>query len=496
MKKILTLIVDGLGISENEEGNALKNANMPNYQNLLEQYPHTELEASGESVGLREEQPGNEEIGYKTIGAGQIIRQRSSFMNEFVDKDSLATNVALKSAIEQAKKYKSTIHIMGLMSDGGISSNIKDTIKIIEFLKEQDVKLAIDFIADGKDVEAKSALSYIEMLEATNVPIVSICGRYYAMDKDENWDRIKIYYDLVRNGVGLKVKEIPLALKNCYMRNITDEFLPPIIVEQNKNIKNNDILIWTNYEPDSSKQILMALSNPDEIDEFEAVKVENLNLLMMYPVDSKINATVLINEEDDVSNNIGKYFGKLGLTQARIALKSNFDQVTYYFNGESEDKIPKCNNYLVEVPDIDTDRKNELGAAAVTKQIIKCMDKDTDFILASIDAADEAGHTGNLEDTIRTLEFVDECIGRIMESASMNFYTVVLTSSHGNVEEMKREEDKVSTMNTTNKVPFIITDTKLELVPGSLTDIAPTILSYMDISVPESMSESKILIKE
>lgn len=496
MKKILTLVVDGIGEAENEEGNALQKANMPNYLDLLEKYPHSFLEASGESVGLRIDQPGNREIGFKTLGAGQILRQRSSFVREFVDKDSLATNSMLKNAIEHAKKYKSTIHIMGLMSDAGINSNIKDTIKIIEFLKSQEVKMVIDFIADGKDVEAKSALTYIKMLEETEVPIATICGRYYAMDEEGKWDRVKIYYDLVRNGVGLRIKEVPLALKNCYIRNITDEFLPPIVVEQNKQIKNNDIVIWTNYEDEGAKEILTALSNPGEISEFDAVKIGNFKLLMLYPVDPKIDATVLINEEDDTSNNIGKYFGKLGLTQARIALKSSYESVTYFFNGETAEKIPKCNNYLVEIPKIDTERRLELGAASVTKQIVKCMEKDTDFILASIDIADEVAHTGNMEETVKMLEFVDECIGRIVESASLNFYTIVLTSTHGNVEEMLREENKASTVNTSNKVPFIMTDNKLELSDGALTDVAPTILSYMDISVPESMNQSKILIKE
>ncbi len=495
MKKILTLIIDGIGISDKEEGNALKNADMPNYKELLEKYPYSSLDASGTQVGLREEQPGNEEVGYKTIGAGRILKQRSSFMNEFVDVDSLATNQALKESVEYARKHRSTIHIVGLMSDGGISSNIKDTIKIIEFLKSQRVKVVIDFIADGKDVEAKSALKYVEMLEATEVPIVSLCGRYYAMDMEEKWDRIKVYYDLIRNGVGLKIKEIPLALKNCYIRNITDEFLPPMIVEQDKNLKKNDIVIWTNYEEESAKEFLISLSNPDEIRDFEAVFVENLRILTMYPVDEKVNSTALINEEDDASINLSKYLGKLEITQARVALPNDYEHVTFYFNGESNDKIKKCNLYQVEIPKITTRRQRELYAAAFTKQIIKCMEKDTEFIVAGLGLVDSAGHTGDMKDTVKMLEFVDECIGKIMECAALNFYTVIITSTHGNVEEMLDAEGKPTTTHTVNKVPFIMTDTKVHLENGTLADIAPTILSYMDISVPESMKESNILIK-
>lgn len=329
------------------------------------------------------------------------------------------------------------------------------------------------------------------MLKKTEVPIVTICGRYYALDHEEKWDRIKIYYDLVRNGAGLKVKDINLALNNCYKRNITDEYLPPILVQENKQLKNNDVVIWTNYEDVSSKEILIALTNPGEITRFEAVAVENLKVLMMYPVDPKIDATVLINEEDDSTNNIGKYFGKLELTQARISLKEDADMVSYYFNGEEEKKIPKCVNYYIDNESLSISEE----LRDITKQTIKCMEKDTDFILTYVSSIDRVGHTGNLDETIHVLESVDEYIGKIMESASLNFYTVIITSTHGNVEEMLRSENEISTVNTTNKVPFIITDSKIELSEGALTDIAPSILTYMDIGIPDSMSASKSLIK-
>jgi len=496
MKKILTLIIDGIGISDKEEGNALKKAKMPNYTKLLEEYPNTIVSSSGTSVGLSDGQIGNSMVGYTTISAGQIIKQKSSYAGEAVDIDALATNPALKNLMEKVKKNKSTIHIMGLMSDGGISSNIDNTIKLINFLKTQEVKIVIDFIADGKDVETKSALKYIEMLEETETPIVSVCGRYNAMDAEEKWDRTKIYYDLVRNGTGLRVKEIRLALKNCYIRNITDEFLPPMLIESDKNIKDNDAIIWMNYNEEGAVQILTALTNNEQITEFPTKRLINVDTLLLFPVNSKVNATVLISEEMYTSNSLGLYLSKLGLTQARIADRRNFDYVTYYFNGEIERKLPKCNNYLIEAPKMDEYEEGNYNSAAITKQIMKCMEKDVDFILASISSVDAAGHSGKFEEAVNALEFVDECIGKIIECAELNFYTIIILSTHGNVESMLDEEEKIKTINTNNKVPFIMTDKQLELVEGSLTGIAPTILSYMDIAIPESMKNSKLLIKE
>lgn len=495
MKKILMIMLDGIGVRNNVDGNALKAANMPNFNMLLEKYPHSLLDVSGECVGLTENQAGNAEVGYRTLASGKVIKQKSSYVHDFVDEDVLATNPAIKDAIEQVKKHKSTIHIVGLMSDGGITSNIDDTIKIIDFFKKQEVEVGVDFIADGKDSEPKSIEQYIKKIEEINVPIFTVCGRYYAMNDDDRWDRTKIYYDLIRNGVGLQIKELNVALKNCYMRNITDEYLPPMVVKPNKNIKKNDVVFWVNYNTDGAKQILMALTNPDEIKEFNAAPSQNVKYLMLYPVDPKINATVLINEENDISNSIGQYLGRLELTQARIGSIKSYEYVTTYFNGDSNDKIPKSNNYYIDLKEKIPGKELELNAAGISKQVIKCMEKDVDFILASFDAIDIVASTGNFEKTVQILEFIDECLGKIIESAELNFYTIVLLSTFGSAELMKDEEGRALTTHTLDKVPFIITDAKLDLDNGKITDVAPTVLSYMDIGIPESMKENKILIK-
>ena len=495
MKKILMVTIDGLGINNNESGNALKFANMKNFDELFNNYPHALIECSGKSVGLPDGQPGNEVIGYMTLAAGEIMKQRSSFVRDFTDIDSLATNPVLKSAIEQVKRKKSTFHIIGLMSDGGINSNIDDVINIIEYLKTQDIPIGVDFIADGKDVESKSAIKYINRILNTGVPIISICGRYYAMNGDGKWDRTRVYYDLVRNGVGLKIKEIPLALKNCYIRNITDEFLPPMIVEPDKNLKDNDVVFWINYKDEDINQTLMALSNPESITEFQTRENKGISFITMYSEGDNILSTPLIEQEDDISNSLGIYLSKLDLSQARIATKETYDYVTYYFNGGNNQKLPKCNNYLIDIGETIPGKELELNCAGVAKQIIKCMEKDTDFILASFSAAHEISKTGDLTKTSKILSFIDECLGKIIENVDLNFYTLILTSTFGSMEEMIDTEKQVSTTNTINKTPFIIRDNKIALKDGTLRDIAPTLLSYMDISIPESMKDGNILIE-
>ena len=495
MKKILTLIIDGIGFNDGDEGNAFKAAKTETFDKVFNEYPFAKLEASGEAIGLSENQPGNSTIGYETITSGQKLRQKSSYATDFTDIDSLATNTPIKNMIEHIKEKDSTLHIMGLMSDGGVNSNIKDTINVINFLKTQNIKMVVDFISDGKDVETKSALKYIKEIEETGVPIATVCGRYYAMDSEEKWDRTKIYYDLVRDGNGLKVEEIEIALRNCYMRNITDEYLPPIILKENTHLRDDDAILWMNYEGEKSKQILLALTNAPKVTEFTAKNIYNLRTLLLYPVDSSVDGIVLIHEEEDLSDNIGSYISKLDLSQARIADEEYFDYVTYYFNGKSNKKIPKCTNFQISVPKTEENREAKI-LEETTKQIIKCMEKDTDFIVASLNEIDKSGHTGDFEKTKEMVEFTDACLNKIMASAEMNFYKVVILSTHGNSEEMSYEENKPKRINTTNRVPFLITDKNIRLDNGTLINVAPTLLTYMDLAVPESMKHAKILIRE
>ena len=494
MKKILTLVLDGFGIREEEYGNAIKGANTPTYDSILSKYPHSSLYASGKYIGLPEDTHGNKIVGYETMSFGKFLKQRSSFAEEFTSIDSLETNKMLKSSIEHVKTHESTFHLIGLMSDGMINSNINDTVKVAKFLKSKNVNVVVDFISDGVDVPVKSALTYIDMLEKNDITIASVCGRYYAMDKNRRWDRTKIYYDLVRNGVGLKVKEIRLAIKNCYIRDILDEQLPPIIVTQDSHIKDNDAVLWMNYEAEPSYQVLTSLFNADDVHDFSTRRLVNVKPLLLYPVDSKINATVLISEENDPTDSLGIYLSTLDISQARIADSQNYDYVTYHFNGKMTKKIPKCNTYQIEIPKSE-EKYDYVIAAKITKEIMKSMEKDTDFILASLASADNISKTSPYEAIVKMIEFEDECLKKIIEAANLNFYTVIIVSTHGNLEEMYTKDNEKNANYTTNNVPFIILDDNLTLLDGSLANVAPTILDYMDIKVPESMQKNRSLIK-
>ena len=494
MKKILTLVLDGFGLNDEAFGNAIKEAKTPTLDRIFEEYPSSSLFASGKYLGLPENMPGNKSVGYESIALGRVLKQRSTFAKEFTTIDSLETNPSIKDAIAHVKKHKSTFHLIGLMSDGLINSNIKDTIKIAKFLESKDIDVVVDFISDGVDVPKKSAIKYVEMHEENEIKIASLCGRYYAMDDGKRYDRTKIYYDLIRNGVGLKVKELKLAIKNCYIRDILDQHLPPIIVMPDKNIKDNDALLWMNYEKDNSYQTLVSLINPEEIKEFSTRKLTSIKPLLLYPVDPKINATVLIVEESDPSNSLGLYLGSLGLTQARIADEENYDFVTFYFNGKITKKILKCNTLRIDLKRKEKDYE-KIASVQITKEVIKAMERDTDFILASLSAADDISKKESYEKTIDMIEFLDECLKRIIESAELNFYTVIITSTHGNVESLLDSEGNKTSANTNNNVPFIIMDKNLKLFDGALCNIAPTILDYMDIKIPESMQKNRSLIK-
>lgn len=499
MKKILMIILDGFGIRENTHGNAIKLANMNYFNSLLEKYPNSLLEASGEAVGLPEGQFGNSEVCHEVIGLGKKIKQKITVINEEVFTKRIFLNEEFNNLIETTKNNKSTLHLMGLTSDGGVHSHIGYVLKLIPLLKEKGIKkIVFHAITDGRDTYIKSSIKFIKevdsLLRSEKLGYVgTICGRYYAMDRDNNWDRTKKYYDLVMNNKGFKVIDYELAINNCYKKNITDEFLPPMLITDDACIKPDDTLLWFNFRPDRARQILSSLTNP-EFNEFKTSFI--VNSWNMFEVNDVTNIHTLFELPKEDIYPIGKYFSDLKITQARIAETEKYSHVTYFFNAELSKKFPLCDNYLVESPKVATyDMTPLMSATDVTRKVKSAINKNYDFILVNYANPDMIGHTGNLNAAIEALQGLDKLLEYIVNYSIDNFYKVFILADHGNCDEMLTDNDEIITTHSLSKVPFIITDDSIKLKKnGDLTNVAPTLLNYMDIAIPKQMEDAKSLI--
>ena len=497
MKKILTIVLDGFGLIEEEKGNAIKAAKMNVFNEFYENNPHTKLWASEERVGLLPGQMGSSEVGHMTIGAGRVIKSNMTMIKEFFDTEK-DNNESYQKLMRDNTK---TVHIMGLCSDGNVHSNIKHFISMYDLLVDNGFNnICFHLITDGRDTKVNVAYDYIKAIEdkinERKIGLIStICGRYYAMDRDQNYDRTKKYYDLVTKGVGVGVLNIKQALDSSYDRQITDEFIKPIITSNGKTIKDGDILLWMNFRTDRAKQILKAFS--PKFEEFAVKEMPNLEIYTFYNVDKQVKADVFF-KDDYVENPLGLYLSKLGLKQARIAESEKYAHITYFFDGEYDGKIDNCTKFHIPSPEVETyDLKPEMSAIEVTKKTIECMEKDYDFIFTNFANPDMVGHTGNMEAATKACMAIDICLGKIIEAAENNFYTIFLLADHGNCDTMLNEDGSVCTTHSLALVPFVINDPKVKLKDnGDLSNVAPTILDYMDISIPVEMTSDSLLIEE
>lgn len=500
LKKICMVILDGYGWNDNTLGNAVKMAPPNNFLELWNTYPHSLIEASEEKVGLEPGQFGNSEVGHMTIGAGRKILQSISLIRDYLDHKASQDERFLEFVTKIHEKKKN-LHIIGLLSDGKVHSSLDHFLKLLDVLKREEVNnVYFHIISDGRDTSTTSLYTYVSKLEEkikeTGIgKIASICGRYYAMDRDKNWERTKKYYDLIVKGEGIEIPQIRGAINACYEKKVTDEFLPPMKTSDYQKIEEEDFVIWMNYRTDRAKQIMSALTIPN----FEDFPVESLNLnaYSFLPIDPKIKNIHFL-ERDTVTNPLGVYLSELGLTQARIAETEKYAHVTYFFDGESNASLEGCQKFLIPSPKVATyDLKPEMSAIEVTKKVISCMEKDYDFLLVNYANPDMVGHTGNLEATVKACITVDFCLKILKEKAEENFYTLIVLADHGNADQMLDEQNNKVTTHTTSKVPFIITDQKVKLKEtGDLTNVAPTVLEYMEIALPKEMRETESLMKK
>ena len=492
-------IMDGVGIRDTEYGNAVKMAKKPNLDYLIKNYPHSKLEASGELVGLPAGQMGNSEVGRTNIGAGRIVYQPLQLITNQIKNGEFFQNKNLLETIKHVKDNHSNLHICGLLSDGGIHSHINHLFGLIDLCKKEGISnVYYHVFLDGRDTLPNICLKYLdelsEKIKETSVgSIASISGRYYAMDRDNRWDRVKKSYDVMVTGTGIECNSYKDVIEKNYNEGIFDEFIVPTIIDKNGMIKDNDGLIAFNFRPDRLREIFKAITNPDFSD-FEHKNLKNIKLTTMMPVSDEVICNNAF-ELQKLDNTLGEYLSKNHKTQLRIAETEKYAHVTYFFDGGVEKDLDGCKRILVNSPKVATyDLKPEMSAYEVTDKLIKELDNHLDVVILNFANGDMVGHTGNLGAAIKAVETVDDCIGKIYKKVEEIGGTLIVTADHGNSEVMIDDNGNVITSHTTNKVPFIITDKRIKLEDGKLADIAPTMLYLLGLDIPKEMT-GNVLIK-
>ena len=499
-KPVVLTILDGYGLREETHGNAVKLANNEIFNLLWDNYPHTELEASGQLVGLPKGQMGNSEVGHMNIGAGRIVYQPLELINKSIEDKEFFQNEELLKVMNHVKENNSKLHLMGLISDGGVHSHIDHLMALLDMCKEQNVEnLYLHLFTDGRDVLPQSAYTYIKQVEdkLKEIGIGSIAtvgGRYYGMDRDNNYDRLKKALDAMIDNVGPYRDSVKEYIEENYSKGITDEFFEPAIFDESGNIEhNNEGIIAFNFRKDRLREILTAITNP-EFKELPIHGLEGIKVVTMMPV---VESVIAAHAFDDpkLVNILGEYIEKQGKSQLRIAETEKYAHVTFFFDGGKEVDYQNEKKILIPSPKVATyDLKAEMSAYEVTDELLNELE-NYDLVILNFANGDMVGHTGVLEAAIKAVESVDECLGKIYQKVEELGGTMIITADHGNCEEMLDENNNVLTAHTTNPVPFIVTNKNISLVPGKLGDIAPTILELMNIEKPIEMTGISLIKK-
>ena len=509
---VVLAILDGWGYRKEKSDNAIKSARTPIMDSLWHAYPHTLISASGSDVGLPDGQMGNSEVGHLTIGSGRIIQQELVRISNIVKNNQLGLVNELKKMAASLKKNNSTLHIMGLCSDGGVHSHIDHLLGLIKWASDNKLKkVAIHIITDGRDTPAKSALKYLNQIESCikkyNVgEIASICGRYWIMDRNLLWDRTeKAYSNLTDPDIQITNFSPKDYIEKSYAKNITDEFIEPIRMSENY-LKDGDSLICFNFRPDRARQIVKALSL-NQFSDFERKNYPNLEFVTFTQYDPNFPVKVAFPPES-LNNFIGQIVSENGLKQYRTAETEKYPHVTYFFNGGVEIPLPGEERHLIPSPRVATyDMKPEMSAEELTISCSKAIKSGNyAFIVINFANPDMVGHTGNLDATIKAIEKVDKCVGQIVNATGEMGGSILITADHGNAELMKGSEGEPWTAHTTNKVPLILIEGEKRKIPNmgneinlrenaGLADIAPTLLQLLNLPIPREMT-GKSLIQE
>jgi len=505
-KKVLLMILDGWGIGDRKKDDAIWAA-QPQYMMHLEKtYPHAQLRTDGENVGLPDGQMGNSEVGHLNIGAGRIVYQDLVKINRACADNSIMHNPEIVKAFEYAAKNNKRVHLMGLTSDGGVHSSLEHLFKLCDVAKAFNIKdTFVHCFMDGRDTDPRSGKGFLNLLDAhmkrqdSTGRIASVCGRYYAMDRDRRWERVKLAYDMLTSGVGEKTTDVVAAVQKSYDEGVTDEFIKPVVaVDAAGNpigtLREGDMVIFFNFRNDRAKELTEALTQQDMPD--CGMKTIPLYFCTMTPYDDKFRGLHILFDKDNVANPIGEYISSLGMKQLRIAETEKYAHVTFFLNGGREEKFDGEERILVPSPKVATyDLKPEMSAYEVTDKLVEALNtKKFDFIALNFANGDMVGHTGIFEAVIKAVKAVDACVEKVVECAKRNGYEVLIMADHGNADHEINEDGSPNTAHSLNPVPLIVVSDRVkEVKSGVLADVAPSILQLMGLPKPKEMTGRELL---
>lgn len=502
-KKALLMILDGWGIGDHKKDDVIFETPTPYWDNLLATYPHSQLQASGENVGLPDGQMGNSEVGHLNIGAGRIVYQDLVKINRACADGSILKNKEIVSAFSYAKEHGKGIHFMGLTSNGGVHSSLDHLFKLCDIAKEYGLdKTYIHCFMDGRDTDPKSGKGFIEQLTAhcaqSEGVIASIIGRFYAMDRDKRWNRVKEAYDLLVNGIGKKATDMVQAMQESYDEGVTDEFIKPIVnANVDGTIKEGDVVIFFNYRNDRAKELTVVLTQQDMPEEGMKT-IPGLQYYCMTPYDASFKGVHVIFPKENVHNTLGEFLANNGKTQLHIAETEKYAHVTFFFNGGRETPFDKEDRILVPSPKVATyDLKPEMSAFEVKDKLVAAINENKyDFIVVNFANGDMVGHTGIYEAIEKAVIAVDACVKDVIEAAKAQDYEAIIIADHGNADHALNEDGTPNTAHSLNPVPCVyVTENKAAKVEnGRLADVAPTILKIMGLAAPAEM-DGNVLIK-
>jgi 2,3-bisphosphoglycerate-independent phosphoglycerate mutase len=504
-KKVILIILDGWGIATNKEVSAIDQANTPFIDSLFQNYPHATLEASGEAVGLPEGQMGNSEVGHMNIGAGRVVYQDLVKINKSIREHELEQRSVLADALDHARNQNKKLHFIGLLSDGGVHSHIAHLKALCTIAAQKQVpEFYVHAFTDGRDTDPKGGELYLhdlqEHLNQTGGKIASVIGRYYAMDRDNRWERVKLAYDLMVHGTGTPTQDVIAAVKQSYLEGVSDEFIQPIVAVDDQGqplatIQEGDVVICFNFRTDRGREITQALTQRD----FHEQNMQKLNLyyVTLTNYDDTFVGVQAIFDKDNLNNTLGEVVAEAGRTQIRIAETEKYPHVTFFFSGGREAAFPGEKRLLCPSPKVATyDLQPEMSAFAIRDAIVPELENKTaDFICLNFANPDMVGHTGVFEAAVKACETVDACAQAVVTAALKSDYACIVIADHGNADMMINPDGTPNTAHTTNLVPFILVDNNYRgtLKSGKLGDLAPTILELMGIAQPVDMDGVSLL---